>query len=464
MIVLNLIIYSRGEFYKKILKFLLIFTLSFTIVTCQNNDLPGFGDDKFRIWWQQGFYPEETEAIRLIINKWEQESGKEVELTLYSDEDIVKETENAVNTGKTPDILYNPSIDLTLIPRLAWENKLADVSQIIEPVKDVYTKGALEAVNYFNSKNNKRSYYGIPLQQQTANINYWKYMLKESDLAKNEITKVWNQFWKFWEQEQEKISQTREDFYSIGLPMSPLAGDTFFIFEQFLEAYNVRIVDENGQLLLDNPQVKAGIIEALTEYTNFYKNGYVPPAATQWSNPDNNIAFLSRNLLMTVNPSLSIPGSQREDENTYYQEMGSTIWPNKPNGEEMEYLAGFKQVIVFASAQNKPEVVDFLSYLIKPDNLSEYLKTSQGRYTPVMPVLLEDNFWQNPKDTHIFTAVQQSENSHPFPHVYNPAYTEVLAQNVWGQAMNKILMEGVSVEEAVDQAINQIKQIFADWK
>ena len=93
--------------------------------------------------------------------------------------------------------------------------------------------------------------------------------------------------------------------------MSPLAGDTFFIFEQFLEAYNVRIVDENGQLLLDNPQVKAGIIEALTEYTNFYKNGYVPPAATQWSNPDNNIAFLSRNLLMTVNPSLSIPGSQR---------------------------------------------------------------------------------------------------------------------------------------------------------
>ena len=105
MIVLNLIIYSRGEFYKKILKFLLIFTLSFTIVTCQNNlsqnnDLPGFADDKFRIWWQQGFYPEETEAIRLIINKWEQESGKEVELTLYSDEDIVKETENAVNSNK----------------------------------------------------------------------------------------------------------------------------------------------------------------------------------------------------------------------------------------------------------------------------------------------------------------------------------------------------------------------------
>ncbi len=49
--------------------------------------------------------------------------------------------------------------------------------------------------------------------------------------------------------------------------------------------------------MLDNPQVRQGITAALGKYTNFYKNGTVPPEAVDWGNTDNNIAFLSRTTL-----------------------------------------------------------------------------------------------------------------------------------------------------------------------
>jgi multiple sugar transport system substrate-binding protein len=46
----------------------------------------------------------------------------------------------------------------------------------------------------------------------------------------------------------------------------------------------------------------------------------------------------------------------------------------------------------------------------------------------------------------------------------NPIYSSVLEQNVWGQALNRIAVEQISSEQAADEAITQIKEIFAAWR
>lgn len=455
---------------RRFISLLLIFFLFFGIATCTNNpntntNPSGFQDGKFRVWWQQGFYPEEAEAIRRIVADWEKVNGVKVELTLFSDKDIVKETENAIATGKTPDVLYNPSIDLTLIPRLAWENKLADATEVIEPFKNQYSPSALQSVNYQNGQAKKRSYYAIPIQQQTANIHYWRDLLKEVNVDDKQIPQDWQGFWKFWENAQTAAKQKGlKSVYGLGLPMSPIANDTIFIFEQFLEAYDTRLLDQDGKLLVDSPNVRKGIITALTEYTNFFKGGYVPPNATEWSNADNNVVFLSRNALMTINPSLSIPGSQKQETDTYTNKMVTITWPAKPNGKEITYLSGFKQAVIFEASSNKKLANNFLAYLLKPENLGAYLKDSQGRYFPVMPSLLQDPFWNDPKDPHVFSASKQYKDTLPFPQVFNPAYTEVQAQKVWGNAILNVVKNGLTPEQATDQAITEIKKIFAEWK
>ena len=40
-----------------------------------------------------------------------------------------------------------------------------------------------------------------------------------------------------------------------------------------MDAYNVKLVDDDGKLLVDDPKVKEGLIGALTDYTDALHQG-----------------------------------------------------------------------------------------------------------------------------------------------------------------------------------------------
>ena len=48
--------------------------------------------------------------------------------------------------------------------------------------------------------------------------------------------------------------------------------------------------------------------------------------------------------------------------------------------------------------------------------------------------------------------------------VEHPAYSQVVAENVWGKAITRITVNQVSSEQAANQAIARIKEIFAQWE
>lgn len=422
-------------------------------------------DGILQIWWNEGYYPEETAAVRQAVDAWKAESGIETELLFFSEKDLVQKIENAVVTGEAPDIIYGQTLEPSLLPRLAWDGRLADTTDIVEPAQDLYTPAALEGVSYLNQETGERSFYGVPIAQQTTHIHYWRPLLAQVGLSSQDIPQDWEGFWQFWQDMQTPLrdSGLGPEFYSIGLPMSPAATDTSYQFEQFLEAYGVNLLSPDGELLANDPQVVQGIAEALRSYTSFYTAESVPPNALDWGDPDNNVIFLSRLTAMTANPTLSIPGSQLQDAATYQEQMATTLWPNKPNGEPMRYVSSIKQAVIWANSPQEEEAKAFLAYFIQPENLEGFVEGAQGRYFPVMPVLLEQDFWMNPDDPHISVAAQQFDNIRPLNTVLNPAYSEIQAQNIWGNAIQSILTDGVTPEEAAENAMAEIRSIFSEW-
>ena len=425
------------------------------------------GDSKvLRVWWSEGYYPEETEAIRSAVEQWKTETNSEVDLIFYSEKDLVQQTENALAADSPPDVIYGYGIELLLLPRLAWDGKLADVSSILEPMQAQYEPAALESVRYYNNKEQKRSYYAVPLSQQITHIHYWKDLLEEVKLDPKSIPQDWKGFWSFWQKGHDTLKQQGlTEIYGIGLPMSAAATDTFTLFQQFLEAYNVEIVDSKGNLQLDNPANRQGIISALQDYTQYYKAGYVPPGATEWADPDNNVTFLSGLTLMTANATMSIPGSQRQDEVNYFDRMRTIAWPTKPDGSPMRYITSTKQVAILDKTANLEKAQSLVTFLIQPDTLQAYVEGSQGRFFPVVPAIVQNSeLWKNPKDPHLSIVAKQFENTRPSYIVLNPAYSEVQSKNVWGEAIYSMGVKGVTAEQAADTAIEQIKEIFANWK
>jgi multiple sugar transport system substrate-binding protein len=464
-------------FRKKTL--ILLFCLSLILVACLNTTsqrttqstptaTPASLDSNIlNIWWNKGYYPEEDAAFQQIITEWEKKSSVKVKLSFITDGNIIQQTDKAIINNTLPDILFANLTDATWSPRWAWEGKLVDVSDVIEPIKNIYAPNAIESIYLYNNELKKRSYYAVPIQEQTVHIFYWRDLLKEIGMSEKDIPQDWDGFWNFWKQAQDKLrEQGYKDIYGLGLPMSPVPGDTYFMFEHFLEAYQVKLLDENGKLLIDNPETREGIIKVLKWCTDFYKEGYVPPGALNWQNTDNNVNFLNKSTLMTVNASLSIPTSQKQDPDLYYNKIGTMEFPNQPNGKPMRYLSAVKQVVIFSSSQHQKVAKEFLSFLIKPENLGNYIKNSQGRWFPVMPQLLKDPFWNDPKDPHLSVAVKQftERKIRPFYPVLNPIYVKVQQENIWGKTLNRILKDNLSPEQAADEAIAQIKKIFSEWK
>ena len=386
-----------------------LFLLGLGLANCSSEQISleefNSHNKELTIWWSQGFYPEETDELVKILAAWEEKSQVPVKLTLISNKDILHQFKVAMKQNNLPDVFFSNIASTDLIPILAWQDLLTDVSEVIEPLKNSYTEAALKSLRQKNNSN----------------------------------------------------------IYAYGLPMS-LSWETFDIFEQFLEAYDVRLLDENGGALLKDGQVLKGVTAALEKYTSFYIKNEVPPKAINWTDPNNNINFLSRLSLMTVNSTLSIPGSQTYDREIYQHQLATINWPDKPSGESMRYITQIAQVIIPKTAKNQATAKNFLSHLAQPENLEEYIRGSQGRFFPVMPELLQDPFWQNSDDPHTSIAAKQFQKTR-LPYVtYNPAYTEVQNQNIWSHAIKQIIIEGLPPQTAAREAIEQIEQILADWQ
>ena len=424
-------------------------------------------DKVLEIWWDKGFYAEEDEALQQVLSKWEQETGNQVRLSLYTNDELSQKTQRAIQAGNPPDILMHDGADRLLNPLLAWEGKLADVSDVIEPIEHLYPDSVLASVCFDNNLKQQRSYYAIPMYVSIPHIFYWRDLLKQAGRREEDIPEDWDSFWQFWKQVQDNLPTQREEkIYGIGFPMSVGAADTYETFEQILEAYDVQLLDSQGELLVDNPQVRQGIIDCIDWYTQFYSQGYVPPEAVTWLNPDNNRSLLNQLVVMTPNNSLSIPAAVRQNSDLYQNKLVTRGYPHKPNGKPMRYIALIKQAVVLSDSKNQNLAKDFLAYLIQPEVIGNYLKAAGGRFLPVNKQVWKDPFWTDPADPHVSSAAQSfiKEQTRLFYTVQNPAYSLVIKNSIWGKALTKVVLDNLSPEQAADEAIAQIKEIFAQWK
>lgn len=474
---------SRGH-QKRLLKFVCLFLVFvLTTVACSEsyNSVPSspvkpsVNQKVLKVWWDKGFNPEEDEALRKLVSNWEKETGNQIQLLLYTTDSLGKKIRRSLKAGDPPDVVMSFKAERSPNSRLAWENKLVDVSDVIEPLKNLYSEPVLETVHFYNNVKKKRSYYGIPIYQATMQIYYWRDLLEQVGRTEQDIPKEWNAFWEFWKQAQDDLraqkksnqtSNQTSNIYSLGFTISPESGDTYHLFEQILEAYDVKIFNSQGQLLVEDPQLRQGITKVLQWYKSFYQQGYIPPTALKWLNPDNNRSLLNHEILMTPNSSLSIPVAVRQDPDIYRNKLGILEFPNKPNGKPMQHLTMAEQATILADSKNQELAKEFLRYVVKTEVLKTYLRTAGGRNSPVLKTVWEDPFWTDPKDPHISTASKTFTEGRVryFETAQNPAYSQVLDENIWGEALNKVLVDRVSPEQAADESIKKIKQIFDDWE
>jgi multiple sugar transport system substrate-binding protein len=431
--------------------------------------------EKLNVWWVKGFYKAEDDALFAAIKKYEEKhKGVKVELSQYPIQDMIPKTVAALDSGSPPDVAYADVYDFQVTAKWAYDGKLEDISSVMDKLRNNFEPAALATTFLLNNASQTRAYYAFPLKQQTMHIQYWKDMLADAGYKPADIPQDWKGYWSFWcEKVQPAYRQkTGNRGFGTGFPMGVDSSDSFYSFLTFMDAYNVKLVNDAGKLLVDDPAVRQGLINAMTDYTYVYGKGCTPPSSTSWKDPDNNVAFHNKTIVMTHNATISIAAKWLDDMNNaaltpeqravakknYTELIATSGFPNKPDGSKMTYRAAVKTGVIFKEAKNKKRAMEFVAFLLQEENLTPYVEGSLGRWFPVTKKAQQSAFWKG--DEHRLAVYNQFMNgTTPFEFTKNYKFTVLNNENVWAKAMNRVLNEKVPMDKAVDEMIERIKVV-----
>ena len=431
--------------------------------------------EKLNVWWVKGFYKAEDDALFAAIKKYEEKhKGVKVELSQYPVQDMIPKTVAALDSGNPPDVAYADVYDFQVTGKWAFDGKLENISSVIDPIRTRFAPNTVETTFLYNDAAKTRAYYAFPIKQQTLPVEYWIDMLNDAGFKESDIPTDWKGYWSFWCDKVQPASRQKTGgrTFGIGQPLGVDSSDSFYSFLTFMDAYNVKLVNDSGKLLVDDPSVRAGLIGALTDYVAPYTKGCAPPSATSWKDPDNNVAFHNKTTVMTHNATISIAAKWLDDSNNaalkpeerenarknYTERIRTAGFPNKPDGGKMIYRTAVKTGVVFSQAKNKVRAKEFVAFLMQEENLTPYVEGSLGRWFPVMKAAQERPFWK--ADSHRLSVYNQYANGTvSFEFAKNYKFTILNNENVWAKAANRVINEKIPVDRAVDELIARIKTV-----
>src|SRR5436309_471266 len=418
------------------------------------------------VWWVQGFAEEEDISFKKIVADYQRASGNTIEYTITPYAPLRQKIVAAIQTGVVPDMFTNNPGEI--IALYAWDDKLADVTDVVETQKSQYSETALHTAYCYNRVTKKRSFYGAPYTLAARPNHIWRPLVEKAGYNMEDLPKTWDAFYDFFKGVQTKLrAQGERKVYGIGFQLNTTGNDSNLLFDYFLTAYGGQgIVSNDGKLHLDDPQVREAVIKALTYPTTAYKEGFVPPGAINWNDADDNNAFHGKQIVMDLDGSLSTEVAIIKNEQDY-NDIVTMGLPLSNDGKPVPSQAGSLCGLIPKGAKNVAVAKDFLRYLIQPQVLDEYLKTGLGRNLPAMAAIVKDDpWWLDPKDPHRVAYTNQGLLGPTVPTFWtsNPAYAEVQNEHVWATGWADIITGGITPQAAGEKAFKRVEEILAKYR
>src|SRR5258707_13915807 len=115
------------------------------------------------VYFAKGFYPAEDRAVDELVEKFQKKTGVKVELSRYAPQEMIPKTVAALDSGTPPDAVYGDVFDFQVAGKWAFEGRLEDLSDIINPMKGKFLPNTIETTFMYNDKAKKRGYYAVPI-------------------------------------------------------------------------------------------------------------------------------------------------------------------------------------------------------------------------------------------------------------------------------------------------------------
>src|SRR5215468_2121422 len=416
------------------------------------------------VWWNQGFVPEEDVAFRAMVADYEKASGNKIDQSLVPFAPMRQKAVAAMQSGVVPDIIE--VLDLWFSGLNVWDDKLLDISDVVEPQRAQFAPMALNTCYLYNNTAKKRGYYIAPMKITGVPFHIWGSLVEKAGYKISDIPNTWDAFLDFFKPVQDNLrKQGMRNLYAYGYQLTANGVDPIATYNGFLIAYGGKdLVTPDGRLHTDDPQVRAAAAKALERLTTPFKKGYVPPGVVNWNDADDNNAFHAKLMVMDFDGTISTEVAiydKKED----YDAIETRGLPLGNDGKPLTAQVITNGAMIPKGAKNVAAAKEFLKYVAQPKVLNEWLKGGLGRFMVPIPELVQsDPFWLK-EDPHrkAYAELTLLGPQMPIYEVYNPAIAEVNGEHLFSVAEFDVMNNGMAPEQAVDKAFRRAEEIFAKY-
>jgi multiple sugar transport system substrate-binding protein len=172
----------------------------------------------------QGFAEEEDTAFKKIVADYEKASGNTIDFSIIPYAPMRQKIVSAVTSGTVPDLFQSSPVEA--ITLFAWDGKLVDVTDVVDTQREEYSETALLSAYYYNSKEKKRSFYGVPYTTATLPNHIWRPLVEKAGLKMEDIPKTWDAYYEFFKEVQKKLRDQRmRNVYGLGFQLTTNGND-----------------------------------------------------------------------------------------------------------------------------------------------------------------------------------------------------------------------------------------------
>jgi multiple sugar transport system substrate-binding protein len=418
------------------------------------------------IWVNQGFVPAEDEAFKQLAAEYMKISGNKLDYSVMPFLALNQKTVSALTSGDVPDLIFADA-PASILPQNAWEDKLIEVSDVVKPFEPQLSKTAKECSTFYNKTAKAHGYYLAPVKQACAPFHIWGSLVEKAGLKLSDAPKTWDAFWDFFKPAQKELrGKGMRKIYALGLQITTVGpNDGNNVFAAFMIANGGgNIVTPDGKLHTDDPKVREAAIKSCTWMTDAYKQGYVPPEALSWNDADDNNGYHEKLFVADFDGTISTELAMIKDKQAY-SEMVVMGLPNGNDGQPTAAQVGAGGGFIPKGAKNVEVAKDLMKYWMQPKVMNDNLKVGLGRWVPAIPQVVKDDPWWLDRSTDPHRAPYVTEavlgpTISPYEG-FNPAWGQVNAEQLWGQAHADVIKNGMTPEQAIDKAFKRAEKIFS---
>jgi multiple sugar transport system substrate-binding protein len=333
------------------------------------------------VWINQGFVPQEDAAFRKTAADYEAASGNKLDYAIMPFMALNQKAIASLTSGAVPDLIFHDA-PATILPQNAWNDRLEDVSDVVDAYKSQLSETAVAGSTFYNNVTKRRSFYLAPVKQACIPCHIWGSLVEKAGYKLSDAPKTWDAFFDFFKPVQKELrGKGMRRIYALGLSLTTVGpNDGNGIFAHFLIANGGKdIVTPDGKLHTGDPRVREAAIRAVTYLTTAYKKGYVPPDVLSWNDSDNNNGFHEQQFVMDIDGTLSTELAMVNNKQAYEHDMVTMGLPYGNDGKPIPVQIGAGGGFIPKGAKNIPVAKEFMKYFMQPAVMNENLKGGLGR-------------------------------------------------------------------------------------